>query len=90
MEASQFGGDVVPHPDTLEQCPLLEVKRTFSRSVAMSAFDPKRKYRLGKFGGLFLSSSGIIRCNLIRGTAQAEHKHIPRQHNDHHSGDSEP
>jgi len=23
MEASQFGGDVVPHPDTHNQCPLL-------------------------------------------------------------------
>jgi hypothetical protein len=52
--------------------------------------DPKRKYRLAKFGGLFLSSSGLIRCNSIRDTVQAEHKHIPRQHNDHHPSDSEP
>src|SRR6516164_2819927 len=27
---------------TAFQCPLLGVKRTFSRSLAMSAFDPKR------------------------------------------------
>src|SRR5262249_44735375 len=30
------------HPDTLIQCPLLGVKRTSLRHVAMSAFDPKR------------------------------------------------
>src|SRR6516225_1168133 len=30
------------HHATEFQCPLLGVKRTFSRSVAMSAFDPKR------------------------------------------------
>jgi len=39
MEASQFGGDVVPHPDTLNSCPLLGVKRTSRRIIAMSAFD---------------------------------------------------
>ena len=30
------------HSQTEDQCPLLGVKRTFNRSVAMSAFDPKR------------------------------------------------
>ena len=63
------------HHDLTATCPLLTTKR---------------KYRLGKFGGLFLSSSGLIRCNSIRDTVQAEHKHIPRQHNDHYPGDSEP
>jgi hypothetical protein len=46
MEASQFGGDVVPHPDTLNSCPLLGVKRTSRRIIAMSAFDPKRTFSL--------------------------------------------
>jgi hypothetical protein len=32
------------HSDTLNQCPLLGAKRTFSRSLAMSAFDPKRTF----------------------------------------------
>jgi hypothetical protein len=43
-----------------------------------------------QFGGLFLSSSGLIRCNSIRDTVQAQHKHIPRQRNGHHPRDSEP
>jgi hypothetical protein len=30
------------HPDTLDQCPLLGVKRTCKVSGLMSAFDPKR------------------------------------------------
>jgi hypothetical protein len=30
------------HSATEFQCPLLEVKQTFSGTVAMSAFDPKR------------------------------------------------
>src|SRR6516162_8500119 len=30
------------HPDTLNRCPLLGVKRTLRQLVAMSAFDPKR------------------------------------------------
>jgi hypothetical protein len=38
----------------------------------------------------FLFSSGLIRCNSIRDTVQAQHKHIPRQRNGHHSRDSEP
>jgi hypothetical protein len=42
MEASQFGGDVVPHPDTLNPCPLSGVKRTSKFKSVMSAFDPKR------------------------------------------------
>ena len=42
------------------------------------------------FGGLFLSSGGLIRCNSIRDTVQAQHKHIPRQRNGHHPDDGEP
>jgi len=38
----------------------------------------------------FLSSSDLIRCNSIRDTVQAQHKHIPRQHNGHHPRDGEP
>src|SRR6516165_512918 len=43
------------HPETLNQCPLLGVKRTFNRSPAMSAYDPKRtlaspKSRNGRYG----------------------------------------
>src|SRR6516225_1775360 len=34
------------HPDTLNQCPLLGVKRTLVSRSAMSAFDPKRTYSL--------------------------------------------
>ena len=30
------------HPDTLNQCPLLGVKRTLPKRTPMSAFDPKR------------------------------------------------
>jgi hypothetical protein len=43
-----------------------------------------------QIGGLFLSSSGLIRCNSIRDTVQTQHKHIPRQRNGHHPRDSEP
>jgi hypothetical protein len=43
-----------------------------------------------KFGGLFLSSGDLIRCNSIRKTVQAQHKHIPRERDGHHSCDSEP
>ena len=35
-------------------------------------------------------SCGLIRCNSIRDTVQAQHKHIPRQRNGHHPRDSEP
>jgi hypothetical protein len=38
MEASQFGGDVVPHPVMSTFHP----KRTFGRLIVMSAIDPKR------------------------------------------------
>jgi hypothetical protein len=41
-------------------------------------------------GGLLLSSGGLICCNSIRDTVQAQHKHIPRQRNGHHPRDSEP
>jgi hypothetical protein len=43
-----------------------------------------------KFGGLFLSSGDLIRCNSIRETVQAQHEHVPRQRDGHHSRDSEP
>ena len=32
----------------------------------------------------------LIRCNSIRDTVQAQHKHIPREGDGHHSCDSEP
>ena len=32
------------HPDPLNQCPLLGVKRTLVGGAAMSAFDPKRTF----------------------------------------------
>jgi hypothetical protein len=32
------------HPETLNQCPLLGVKRTSPKRPAMSAFDPKRTF----------------------------------------------
>jgi hypothetical protein len=50
----------------------------------------REKLKATNFGGLLLSDSGIIRCNSIRDTAQAQHKHIPGQCNGHHPGDSEP
>src|SRR5215471_2770136 len=33
------------HPDALNQCPLSGAKRTFGGLVAMSAYDPKWKFR---------------------------------------------
>jgi hypothetical protein len=50
----------------------------------------REKLKATNFGGLLLSCSGVIRCNSIRDTAEAHHKHIPRQRNGHHSRDSEP
>jgi hypothetical protein len=45
------------HPDALNQCPLLGVKRTLPKRPPMSAFDPKRTLiRLG--GGLVISEGG--------------------------------
>jgi hypothetical protein len=32
----------------------------------------------------------LIRCNSVRDTVQAQHKHIPRESDGHHSRDSEP
>jgi len=32
------------HPDTLNECPLLGVKRTSRGQALMSAFDPKRTF----------------------------------------------
>src|SRR5262249_13194830 len=34
------------HPDDDSECPLLGVKRTSRRCASMSAFDPKRTWRL--------------------------------------------
>jgi hypothetical protein len=36
------------------------------------------------------SGSGLIRCNSIGDTVQAQHKHIPNQSDAHHSCNSEP
>ena len=36
------------------------------------------------------SSIGLIRSNSIQDTVQAQHQHIPDQHNRHHSRDGEP
>jgi len=39
------------HPNTLDQCPLLGVKRTSHKPRTMSAFDPKRTLASFRYGG---------------------------------------
>jgi hypothetical protein len=47
------------HPDALNQCPLLGVKRTSRGQALMSAFDPKRT---------FARSAGAVGASVLRKT----------------------
>jgi hypothetical protein len=49
--------------------------------------DEARRIKLVAF---FLFGGGLIRCNSVRDTVQAQHKHIPRERNAQYSRDGEP
>jgi hypothetical protein len=60
------------------------------RKQGAVVFRMARITKATKLVAFFFSISGLIRCNSIRDTVQAQHKHISRQRNGHHPRDSEP
>jgi hypothetical protein len=50
------------HPNRLNQCPLLGVKRTSVVPSPMSAFDPKRTLPLRRSGGLMSHTRAASAC----------------------------